>query len=399
MTMFIALFTILSIPSYLSAQDCTLNLVPVEDAWDKKLHQNLWAHYDRNQPPSNQSCVSASVRIQLKSFILDEFEGIYTAKVWTRMTWIDKRLAWTPSDYGGVKKIIKLSGTLWRPAFKLIHGVYPPMYDDYFSDCAITDEGKVLCVGQVLYDTFCSSKLRNWPYDVQNCTLEFGDDDIYGITKFEFPDRAMSMFGAEYGPGWNIMDVQFKTNVSSAVLLSISLTLERQAYGLVVILIIPCIILSLLTFTSTLLSPKGVVRLGFSGFCLIGHFIFSSAINEFLPKHSTETPVILLFVQCSTILTITSILLTQVLRVMVVKTTSPPTWVASVTNEVEGSFGNYLLFPKWFDNLATEDLNNKNKEIWLIFANVINSIYIAILVVVYICLFRIYMPKQPTFEY
>lgn len=399
MTMLITLFTILTVSNYLHAQECTLNSVPVEDAWDKKLHQNLWANYKKEQPPSNQSCVSATVTMHLKSFLLDEFEGIYTAKVWTRIKWIDQRLSWTPSEYGGVKKIVKRSTKLWKPAFKLVHGVYPPFYDNFFSDCSVTHEGEVLCVGQVVYDTFCSSKLRDWPYDVQNCTLEFGDDDVYAVTKFQFPGKAMSMFGAEYGPGWNIMDAHMKKNVSSKVLLSISLTLERQAYGLVVILIIPCFVLTLLTLTSTFLSPKGVVRLGLSCFCLISHFVFTNAMEEFLPRHSADTPVILLFAQHSTIVTITSILLTHVLRVIVEKKTEPPMWIASVTSKVEGGFGSYLIFPKWFDTLHTEDLKVKNKETWLIFANILNTIYIVIIVFLYIYLFSVYMPKQPPFEY
>lgn len=47
----------------------------------------------------------------------------------------------------------------------------------------------------------------------------------------------------------------------------------------------------------------------------------------------------------------------------------------------------------------SKDTNVKNKEIWTNMANILNSAYLVVDIIVYIILFRSYMPKQPPAQY
>ncbi|XP_048000468.1 neuronal acetylcholine receptor subunit beta-3-like [Leguminivora glycinivorella] len=381
------------------AQDCVM-LVTKEDAWDKKLHMDKMKDYHFRQPPKNQSCVPVKVHFQLKTFAFDEYADRFTAKMWTRMIWRDERLIWSPEDYGGIKKMIVLPTDIWTPSLKLLNSVEPDYFSMEIEECVVQNNGEVMCVPELIYESFCIAKLRDWPFDVQNCTLQFGDGERLTTSRFSFKGKAMSLGLAEYGNGWYIMMNNFKENPNSDVQLSITLTMERQASGIIVVLTGPCFVLSILNITSILLTVNDYIRLGFSCFSLIGHFTFLFFIDEFLPKHSGDTPVILFFIRDSIILTITSVLFTLVLSKIVKRKTVPFDWVSLVSNKVFFSFGRYLILPRWRVDPDAKDTNNvNNKEIWMNVANILNSAYLVVVIIVYIILFNAYMPKQPPAEY
>ncbi|XP_063370306.1 acetylcholine receptor subunit alpha-like 2 [Cydia amplana] len=380
------------------SQDC-VRLVSKEDAWDKKLHSDKMANYRFRQPPRNQSCVPVKVHFQLKTFAFDEYADRFTAKMWTRMIWRDERLAWSPQEYGGVSKMVVLATDIWTPSLKLLNSVDPDYFNMDMEECLVHNNGEVMCVPEQIYESFCITKLRNWPFDVQNCTLQFGDGDRLSTTRFRFKGRAITLDAAEYGNGWNIMQKEFKEDSDSDVQLSFTLTMERQASGLVAVLIGPCVILSILTTASILMNVNDYIRLGLSCFSLISHFVFVFFIDEFLPKHSGDTPVILFFVRDSIILTITSVLFTFVLSKIVKRETVPFEWVSLVSNKVFFSFGKYLILPRWRVEPDSKDNNVNNKEIWTNMANILNSVYLVVVIIVYIILFRSYMPKEPPAEY
>ncbi|XP_061724435.1 acetylcholine receptor subunit beta-type lev-1-like [Cydia pomonella] len=383
-------------PSY--SQDCVM-LVTKEDAWDKKLHMDKMASYGDRQPPRNQSCVPVKVHFQLKTFAFDEYADRFTAKLWTRMIWRDERLTWSPEEYGGVSKMVVLPADIWTPSLKLLNSVDPDYFNMDIEECLVHNNGEVMCVPEIIYESFCNAKLRDWPFDVQNCTLQFGDGDRLSSSRFRFKGRGLTLGLVEYGNGWNIMLKDLKEDPDSDVQLSFTLIMERQASGLVAVLVGPCSILCILTTTSILMNVNYYIRLGFLCFSLISHFVFLFFIDDFLPKHSGDTPVILFFVRDSIILTITSVLFTFVLSKIVKRKTVPFEWVSLVSNKVFFSFGQYLIFPRWRVDPDSKDTNVKNKEIWTNMANILNSAYLVVDIIVYIILFRSYMPKQPPAQY
>ncbi|XP_063630305.1 acetylcholine receptor subunit alpha-like [Cydia splendana] len=380
------------------SQDCVM-LPTKEDAWDKKLHTDRMANYRLRQPPRNQSCVPVKVHFQLKTFAFDEYADRFTVKMWTRMIWRDERLTWSPEEYGGINKMVVLATDIWTPSLKLLNSVDPDYFNMDIEECLVHNNGEVMCVPEQIYESFCIAKLRDWPFDVQNCTLQFGDGDRLSTSRFRFKGKGITLGFAEYGNGWNIMQKDLKVDPDSDVQLSFTLTMERQASGLVAVLVGPCFILSILTTTSILMNVNGYIRLGFSCFSLISHFTFLFFIDEFLPKHSGDTPVILFFVRDSIIMTITSVLFTFVLSKIVKRKTVPFEWVSLVSNKVFFSFGQYLILPRWRLEADSKDTNVKNKEIWVNMANILNSVYLVVVIIVYIILFRSYMPKQPAAQY
>ncbi|XP_063389832.1 acetylcholine receptor subunit alpha-like 2 [Cydia fagiglandana] len=382
-------------PSY--SQDCVM-LPSKEDAWDKKLHTDKMANYRVRQPPRNQSCILVKVFFRLKTFGFDEYEAKFTAKIWTRMIWRDERLTWSPEEYGGVSKMVVLPTDIWTPSLKLVNSVDPDYYSMDIEECRVNNNGEVMCVPEIIYESFCFAKLGDWPFDVQNCTLQFADGDRLSSSRFRFKGRAMALDDAEYGNGWNIMLMDPKEDPDSDIQLSITLTLERQASGLVAVLVGPCFILSILTTTPILMNVNDYIRLGFSCFSLISHFTFLFFIDEFL-QHSGDTPGILFFVRDSIILTITSVFFTFVLSKIANRKNVPFEWVSLVSNKVFFSFGQYLILPRWRVEPDYKDTKVKNKEIWANTANILNSVYLVVVIIVYVILFKTYMPKQPPVQY
>ncbi|XP_073953039.1 acetylcholine receptor subunit beta-like [Choristoneura fumiferana] len=391
MTTHRTLIILLSVLKSLQSEDCVLNLAPREDAWDKKLHKDLRRNYYTSEPPNNGTCVAVSFKGVLRTVSLDEDKSVFTAVVEADLEWRDQRLTWSPAAYGGIEKIVSPSHQIWIPSVQVLNGIAVHNVYYQFNDCKVKYNGNISCSSDFTFKTFCSVNLRQWPYDMQRCAIKFGDDQ-FGVEKFSiffFP------FGLEKQNDWKLLLV-LKGAVSPHNVSrhhtpdQFNVFIYRRGYGLSIIIVVPSIVIALLTLTSSFMNPKYFVRLGILCFSLLCHFVFLRAINSFLPKQSVNTPVILLFIRESTIVTIISILFTRLISVLMTQESNPFRLISLKVTKMFDSFGKYLIFPRWITNLTPD--NTKNKEIWIFLASILNSIYIVILVITYVILYHKYMP-------
>lgn len=388
--MYRALFILLSVLEPLQSEECVLNLAPREDAWDKTLHKDLQRNYHISEPPNNGVCVNVSFKAVLRTVSLDEDNSVFTAVAEASIKWRDERLVWDPAKYGDIEKIVFPSSHLWIPSLQLLNGI--AIHNDYdnFNDCKLNYNGNISCSSDFIFKTICSVNLKHWPYDMQHCIIEF-EHDQFGVVKFSI---SFASFGLEKRNDWLLLFV-----LKNDEWLHISnhhasdkfhVFIYRRGYGLSIIIVVPSIIVALLTFASSFMNPKGSVRSGILYFSLLCHFIFLRAINSFLPKQSVTTPVILLFIRESTIVTIISILFTQIIIVLMTQESNPHCLIRLIVIKICATFGKYKIFSRWIPNITAD--STKNKEIWIFLSSILNSVYVVILVITYVILYYKYMP-------
>ncbi|XP_041974471.1 acetylcholine receptor subunit alpha-type acr-16-like [Aricia agestis] len=388
---------------------------------EAKLHDDLLSNYKSEFRPvkDHKTTVTVKVRFALKYISFDSLEETITLHSWLAITWKDEFLHWTPSDCGDIKEIQMESHEIWTPRLSLFNAD-PTAYqsDTIYSTCLVNSDGTVTCVPHLSHTGICRTQLRNWPYDVQVCSLFFGAWMHTGeqINFTFYKTKPVVLDDYQNGPGWKLLNVSNERLPgyygccpnSTYPMLKYTFRMEREAAGPAAIVIIPSIVIILLTLSSLLLDIKDNTRLCLACFSLFSHFIFLTEIGYDIPKHSADTPIILLFIRDSMIITLTAILETLFLMYLRSRTVPAYTWVVSLNRLVSNGPGKYVVFTE-FDpsdvtdrkslsediagTVANEDRNRVTSD-WIQFANILNTCIFIISFIVYLILVCVYIPKD-----
>lgn len=383
-----------------------------------KLHEDILCAYQADFRPVKdyKTTVTVKVRFALKYITFDALEETFTVHSWVAMTWKDEFLSWTPSNYGGIEEIQVESHEIWTPRMALFNAdasLYQS--DTIYTTCLVAKDGTVNCVPHIAHSGICRTSLTSWPYDSQNCTLYFGSWMHTGEqVNFTFYQRqAVVTTDYQDGPGWKLLNVvnerlggKYRENTTYPML-KYTFVMKREAAGPAAIVVVPAIVIVILTLVSLLLDVRDNTRLMLACFSLFGHFTFLTQIGFDIPKHSVDTPIILLFLRDSMIVTVMAILVTLFLMSLRRRVVPAPTWVVSVNRLVSNGPGKYVVFTE-FDPTdssdrkglaevgtssgASDDDRSRFTSDWMQFANLLNSFVFAISVLVYLILIFSYIP-------
>lgn len=159
--------------------------------WAAKLHEDLLDGYVKSVPPTSHRIVDYSaagtdVALQIRMLKVREVspsEGYMTIKVWWRMWWTDLRLAWDPSEYGGVSEIRFLAESfaaaevseIWLPDIQPYNAIEGMMHTFDPSLATVKSDGTVSWSRPGNLNVLCRfSGLIMFPYGLFSCPVEVG---------------------------------------------------------------------------------------------------------------------------------------------------------------------------------------------------------------------------------
>ncbi|CAB3237193.1 unnamed protein product [Arctia plantaginis] len=388
-----------------------------QDHDESRLNNDLLCAYNYDSRPvkDHKSSIEVSVRLALKYISFDSLEETFTVHSWVGMMWQDEFLTWIPSDYGNIEKAQLESHRIWTPRMALYNAdptTYPS--DQIYTTCLVTHEGVVTCVPHIAHSGICRTTLRKWPYDMQNCTLYFGSWMNTGeqVNYTFYKQRSIIRDDFQDGPGWKLLDViperlpgKYSCCPNNTYpMLKYTFMLKRIAAGPAAMVVVPSVVIVMLTLISLVLDVRDNIRLVLICFSLYGHFTFLTEIGYQIPKHSADTPIILLFLRDSMIVTVVGIFETLLLMYLRRQVTTAPGWIISLNRLVKSGPAKYVVFTE-FDQSElgdtknlTEDNTNVGEEKasarvdWIQFANLLNSALFIVAVVVYFVLICVYIP-------
>nr|ABV72691.1 nicotinic acetylcholine receptor alpha 9 subunit [Bombyx mori] len=416
MKLYVGFLIILTIIFNVNCNECpTEREQPFHD--EARLHQDLLCAYNVDFRPvkDHKTSVTVKVRFAMKYLSFDSLEETFTLHSWVALRWKDEFLTWTPSDYGNIKEIQIESHLIWTPSMSLFNAdANTAMFqsDQFYTTCLLSSDGTVTCVPHLGHTGICSTSLRRWPYDTQNCTLYFGSwmhtGEQVNFTFYKNDPVVLTDF--HDGPGWKLLKVVNERLSetytccpnSTYPTLKYRFVLKRAAAGPAAIVVVPSIVIVILTLTSFLLDVKDSTRLFLVCFSLFGHFIFLTEIGYDIPKHSSDTPIILLFLRDSMIVTLVGIIETLVLMYLRERKLPPPTWIISMNRLVSNSPGKYVVFTEFDpsnsaeEKVLTEDVTEERSRSpgsdWIQFANILISVLFCIAFLIYFILIGVYIP-------
>ncbi|XP_029703505.1 neuronal acetylcholine receptor subunit beta-2 isoform X2 [Takifugu rubripes] len=123
---------------------------------------------------NNSQQVTIYIQVSLAQLInVNERDQIMTTNCWLSQVWHDYRLMWNPEEYEGIKKIRLPTQHIWLPDIVLYNNADGTYEVSYYSNAVISNNGEVNWLPPAIYKSACKIEVRDFPFDQQNCTLQF----------------------------------------------------------------------------------------------------------------------------------------------------------------------------------------------------------------------------------
>ncbi|KAF4524650.1 hypothetical protein B566_EDAN013759 [Ephemera danica] len=228
--------------------------------------------------------------------------------------WVDEKLKWNASDYGGLSRLHLADHEVWQPDIVLYNSASGSEVDHYGNThCIVHEDGTVLWVPPSQFRVFCDIDLRRWPYDEQTCTLRLGswtydgdqvdlqvDDNDAGIAETDWMVNNSE---------WELLEMTKQRNVAfyaccveAYIDVSYTLTLRRRSPAYSAIVITPATVVVLLTLAGFWLPPHAGEKVILNAFTTLITLILLLSFSTKLPAMASHTPLIVVFYSSSLVL-------------------------------------------------------------------------------------------------
>ena len=182
----------LIIPTLLFLLGRTRAKLPLNHEYNIK--RNLFDDYDKTTRPVQN--ISEGMQLNFSLSItqlldLNVKEQKVTIAVWLYYYWRDFNLRWNSEDHGGVTEIIINPNDVWVPDFYLYNSVSENFDQRFTTPAKLFSDGLIRWCAPSNLEASCESNVYYFPFDVQNCTFNFGtwtttknQLDVHPIEKF-----------------------------------------------------------------------------------------------------------------------------------------------------------------------------------------------------------------------
>ncbi|XP_033102338.1 acetylcholine receptor subunit alpha-type acr-16-like [Anneissia japonica] len=221
---------------------------------------------------------------------------------WYDLEWKDEFIEWDPQEYGNLTRVHIPKSQLWIPDITLYNNI-----DEDFErmksniPLIVRHTGMVTLATPTIMTSFCKMNMKYFPFDEQNCELEFGWWVYHGGQGDVRPDTSPKSEQTEFNPNgiWELKNVsveylQLKYNCCPQLYPKVvyRLRLKRRERFFIEVILLPCCLLCVLTMFVFLLPPESGEKMSFGVTTLLSILLFQQMIAEALPPSSDGTPII-----------------------------------------------------------------------------------------------------------
>ena len=163
----------------------------------------------------------------------------------------------------------------------------------YLTNVALSYDGSNTWLNPALFKSICNIDITNFPFDDQTCKLKFGSwsFSIAGIDSYAWNNTQLSPYYNKNGE-WQILDVAVARNAvkyqccpNAFVDVTVTIDLRRECMDYILKLIIPCSLISSMSFLGFVLPPESGERIGLSITVLLAMTVFQQLSSELMPSY------------------------------------------------------------------------------------------------------------------
>ncbi|XP_037082769.1 acetylcholine receptor subunit alpha-like 1 [Pollicipes pollicipes] len=234
---------------------------------------------------------------------------IMTTNVWVEQEWNDYKLAWDPSEYGGVQTLHVPSEHIWLPDIVLYNNADGNYEVTIMTKAILNFTGRVVWKPPAIYKSYCEIDVEYFPFDEQTCFMKFGswtyDGYMLDLQHLQqTPDSNYVDYGIDLNDyyisvEWDVMSVpaQRRERYYSCCEepypdIYFNITLRRKTLFYTVNLIIPCVGISFLSVLVFYLPSESGEKVSLCISILLSLTVFVLLLAEIIPPTSLTVPLL-----------------------------------------------------------------------------------------------------------
>ncbi|KAM3590247.1 uncharacterized protein V6R79_006473 [Siganus canaliculatus] len=305
---------------------CSLSSLGGASEVEKVLFKTLFSNYNLKVRPAvvPEQRVVVRVGMVLSSFVgLNMKNEEMSTVVGMNLEWTDYRLSWKPKEYDGIEVLRVPAGKVWLPDIYLINnndGVFEVALKVHVQ---VYSNGRITWTPPALYLSACGVKVTYFPFDWQNCTMQFrsytydaSEIDIqYTLDSRgnEIKEIQLDEAFSESGE-WYIRHKPSRKNMNDDNYedMTFYLIIERKPLYYVLNIILPCILITIIAIFNFYLPPDAGEKMGLSINVLLTLTVFLLLLADKIPETSLGVPIIVNYIMFTMILVTFSVILSVV---------------------------------------------------------------------------------------
>ncbi|KAM8881362.1 acetylcholine receptor subunit beta [Synchiropus picturatus] len=305
---------------------CCLSSLGVSTTTEKELWDFVFKDYNlKVRPaPTPEQRVVVRVGMTLSSFVgLNMKDEEMSTIVVMDLEWTDYRFKWNPKDYDGIEVLRIPSAKVWLPDIVLINNNDGVFHVALQVHVQVYSNGRVTWTPPALYLSSCGVKVEYFPFDWQNCTMQFRSY-TYDSTEIELK-YSLDSKGKEIqeirlddafseGGEWHIRHKPSRKNMNDDLYedMTFYLIIERKPLYYVINIILPCIFITIIAIFNFYLPPDAGEKMGLSINVLLTLTVFLLLLADKIPETSLGVPIIVKYIMFTMILVTFSVILSVV---------------------------------------------------------------------------------------
>ncbi|KAJ6650270.1 hypothetical protein lerEdw1_013451, partial [Lerista edwardsae] len=253
----------------------------------RQLLKDLMTDYTPLERPVGDDAQPITVHFTLSLMQImdvDEKNQVLTTNVWLQMYWYDHYLQWNESDYPGVKTLRFSADQVWTPDILLYNSANEDFDSTFHTHVLVNSSGycQWLPPGQQLAK--CDLKFGSWTYDGWLLDLRMLETDTSGyVANGEWDLVAV--------PG-SQNKVFYECCREPYLDVTFAVTMRRRTLYYALNMLVPCLLLSAMTFLVFLLPADSGEKISLGITVLLSLTVFMLLVAEVMPATSDSIPLI-----------------------------------------------------------------------------------------------------------
>ncbi|GFR86377.1 neuronal acetylcholine receptor subunit alpha-3 [Elysia marginata] len=274
----------------------------------KSIHDTLLASsvYNPFQRPVNDqgSILYVSAMFELVSIVeINDVIQSFKCNGFLGLSWVDERLQWNSSDYGGEYSISPKVTSVFRPQMVLLNTLGDrDLFEDDHAPLTVYSNGRVTWAPGSIFPASCKLDLTQFPYDKQHCEIQmvimnYDSDELLFVEE----DASLGLTFFTQNGLWEIKNLSMSTTIKEVrgdnmPSILINFDLERKPTFLVISILLPTTFLSLLNLLVFLIPVDSGEKISYGITVLLALTVFMSIMSGMLPRSSETMPLVIYYI-------------------------------------------------------------------------------------------------------
>ncbi|KAG5676671.1 hypothetical protein PVAND_006489 [Polypedilum vanderplanki] len=378
-----------------------------------KLRKRILCDYDKAIAPVRNGPIAITFDFIFKKFKFVQTTRTMEIKSYVILSWKDERLAWNPNDFDGIELSFAPFDLLWVPDISIFESdVIEDLNSCIATYCKLYSNGNVSCIMPCEQKIYCSeANYKNWPFDNAKCSFTYASA-TKNINKIIFVSQSLRIDseGGAQSRSWELISSQiFISNETNSLkiygpdnsfysTINLSFIIERHSKELIHQVLIPAIIMIVSNLFILFLDAEMIERWILYAIMLFSHYMYNVQLNWLLPS-SDSVPNIYTFFCDSQIITTLLMLYSMIFKILIEDDDDERVWLRKVMVFLDKSLIGKFVINQEKDVICNESPKSvdeafRKPAVMRNFCRFIDRILITVLIMLYVFMFYILMPKD-----